>query len=151
MTHVSLGRLAGFVLVALVGAWLSQIGPARAADEEARKLYIDNCSKCHGGIGENQTSSSNENLLRFVVMMPIGPPLTGVFGRVAGTVEDYPYSKSFRAMAKNPWVWDEPALDLWITSSQDFIRGSTMFLKVADPEDRAKITGYLKKYSQFRE
>ncbi len=150
MTHVSLGRLAGFVLIALVGAWLSQIGPARAADEEARKLYIDTCSKCHGGIAENATSWRNENLLTFVVTMPLGPPMTGIYGRVAGTSEGYAYSKSFLAMAKNPWVWDEDSLDLWITNSQQFIRGSTMFLKVPNPEDRAKIIGYLKKYSQFR-
>jgi cytochrome c2 len=58
--------------------------------------------------------------------------LTGVYMRPADIMPGYPYSKSFRAMASG-WVWDEDALDGWLTSTQDFIRGSTMFPKVEEP------------------
>ena len=53
-------------------------------------------------------------------------------------------------MIENPWVWDEESLDLWLISSQAFIRGSTMFLKVEDADVRQKIIGYLKKYAQYK-
>ncbi len=61
-----------------------------------------------------------------------------------------PYSKSFRAAIENPWNWDEDALDGWLTNSQGFIRGSTMFIKVEEPM-RGKIIAYLKKYARYTE
>ncbi len=81
--------------------------------------------------------------------MPLGPSLTGVYMRPADIMPGYPYSKSFQEMASG-WVWDEDALDGWLTSSQDFIRGSTMFLKVEEPM-RGKIIAYLKKYARYAE
>ncbi len=80
-------------------------------------------------------------------MMPTGSNLEGIAGRPAGIVEGYPYSEAFRKAAPEI-VWDEQALDLWITNSQAMIRGSMMFLKVTEPEKRARIITYLKKFSR---
>ncbi len=149
MYHISPRLLPG-VVSAFFAAWIGLSAAALAADEEARALYMSTCSKCHGGIAEDAISRRNAELLHYVVTMPLGPRLTGVFGREAGIIENYPYSRGFRAMIENPWVWDEESLDLWLISSQAFIRGSTMFLKVPDPDERAKIIGYLKKYAQYK-
>lgn len=136
-------------------AWLGLVtlaiwqGPALADDVEAgRELYVNTCSKCHGLIVEDQLSWIPENLLVPAVTLPLGPSLTGVYLRPAGIMEGYPYSKAFRALASG-WVWDEDALDGWLTSSQEYIRGSTMFLKVEQPT-RGQIIAYLKKYAEYR-
>ncbi len=149
MFHISPRLLPGMVS-AFFAAWIGLGAAALAADEEARALYMDTCSKCHGGIAEDAISRRNAELLHYVVTMPLGPRLTGVYGREAGIMDNYPYSRGFRAMIENPWVWDEESLDLWLTSSQAFIRGSTMFLKVEDADVRQKIIGYLKKYAQYK-
>ena len=143
-------RLLPGVVSAFFAAWIGLGAAALAADDEARALYMSTCSKCHGGIAEDAISRRNAELLHYVVTMPLGPRLTGVFGRQAGIIDNYPYSRGFKAMIENPWVWNEETLDLWLTSSQAFIRGSTMFLKVPDPDDREKIIGYLKKYAQYK-
>ena len=149
MSQISPRLLPGAVST-FFAAWIGLGAAALAADEEARALYMDTCSKCHGGIAEDAISRRNAELLHYVVTMPLGPRLTGVYGRQAGIMDNYPYSRGFKAMIENPWVWDEETLDLWLISSQAFIRGSTMFLKVPDPDERAKIIGYLKKYAQYK-
>jgi cytochrome c2 len=65
-------------------------------------------------------------------------------------MEGYKYSRAFRGRAEaNGWVWNDAVLELWLMSSQEFIRGSTMFLKVDQP-DRGNIIAYLKKYARYR-
>jgi len=124
--------------------------PARADDaEDGREPYIQTCSKCHGLIAEDAISWAPQNLHAPAVTMPLGPALTGVYMRPAGTIDGYAYSRAFRAAAQNPWAWDEAALDGWLTNSQEFIRGSTMFVKVEEP-DRGKIIAYLKKYAPHK-
>ena len=117
--------------------------------DDGRQLYIDTCSKCHGLITEDALSWTPQALTVPVITLPLGPPLTGVYGRQAGVMPNYPYSRAFRGALENPWTWDEDSLDGWLTSSQDFIRGSTMFLKVEDGP-RAKIIAYLKTVAQYR-
>ena len=125
-------------------------GPAALADdaEAGRELYVETCSKCHGLIVEDKVSWRPETLMVPTVTMPLGPPLSGVYLRPAGIMEGYAYSKALRAMATG-WVWDEDALDGWLTSSQEFIRGSTMFLKVGQPA-RGEIIAYLKRYAEYQ-
>jgi len=129
------------LLTVSFGAWADD-------DQEARDLYAKICSKCHGLITEDVLSWTPENLRVSAVTLPLGPSLTSVYMRPAGIMSDYPYSNSFKKMLENGWVWDEDALDGWLTSTQDFIRGSTMFLKVEEP-DRGKIIAYLKKYAAY--
>ena len=146
MNHSTALLRASFVVV--VAAALTGVGgPARADDDEARTLYIKTCSKCHGLVTE-RVAEGPEALLTYVVTMPLGPNLSTVYGRPAGSVEDYPYSRAMRKIT-NGWVWDEETLDLWLTSTQDMIRGSMMFLRVPDAGIRQKIIGYLKKYARY--
>ncbi len=130
-------------------AFLSTEGRADDA-EDGREHYVLLCSKCHGNITEDALSWRPENLFRQAVTMPLGPSLTGVYGREAGIMSNYPYSRAFRAAIENPFAWDEDPLDGWLYSTQDFIRGSTMFLKVEDDAARGKVIAYLKKYGQHR-
>lgn len=76
------------------------------------------------------------------VVPPFGPPLHGVVGRPAGSVEGFPYSRAFKSTLRE-MVWDREALDRWITDSQAWVPGSMMFYAQPDPEIRRKIITYL--------
>ena len=58
-----------------------------------------------------------------------GARLSGTYGRPAGIIEGYKFPRAFREMATG-WVWDKDAPDTWLTSTQEFVRSSTMWLKV---------------------
>ena len=47
-----------------------------------------------------------------------------------------------RAFAAKGAVWDRETLDQYLTNSQKFVRGSYMFLKVAQPK-RKQVIDYL--------
>ena len=72
-----------------------------------------------------------------------------MFGRPAGIIDFYRYSRAFRAALENPWEWDADALDYWVADSQAFISGSTMFVKLPDDTARANLVAYLEKYAPW--
>ena len=71
----------------------------------------------------------------------LGPHLGDVYGRPAGSVDGYTYSKGF---ADVDFVWDETTLDPWLADPKAVIPGTKMVLKLAKPEDRADVIAYLK-------
>ena len=72
----------------------------------------------------------------------VGPSLKGVYGRKAGSLAGFPYS---RAMRTSRGAWDEKSLDTFIAEPQKAIPGNTMpFAGVSDPKQRAEIVDYLK-------
>ena len=76
------------------------------------------------------------------VAPPYGPPLRGVYGRQAGSVLDFAYSSAFKAALQGV-VWERGTLNVWITNSQAWASGSTMFYKQPDADIRQKIITYL--------
>jgi len=132
------------VLIALV---LTPKESLAAEDlDMGRKQYYKICSKCHGQI-EEQAAQSNRGYAMFAVMAPIGPNLSTIYGRPAGTFEGFRYSNAFREVAKTI-VWDEQQLDTYLTNSQAMVQGSYMFLKVKQPE-RGQIIRFLKTYAKY--
>jgi cytochrome c len=73
---------------------------------------------------------------------PYGPPLRGIFGRPAGSIEGFVYSRAFKQIMHGV-VWDRHTLDRWITDSQAWVPGSLMFYAQPDAEVRRKILTYL--------
>jgi len=76
------------------------------------------------------------------VAPPYGPSLRGVYGRQAGTVPGFAYSRAFKSMLQGV-VWGRETLDVWIMDSQAWVPGSMMFYKQPDPDMRRKIIVYL--------
>lgn len=74
----------------------------------------------------------------------IGPKHRGVYGRKAGAVEDFKYSKALRTLNV---VWTDKTLDPWLTSPIAFAPGTSMGLSVEKPADRAAIIAWLKSVS----
>ncbi len=138
-------------LIVCLLAVLSTLSPAARADDAAqgRKLFREVCKPCHGRIDERRVSGWPRGRIIPVVALPRGPSLTGVYGRLAGTMPGFYYSTPFRAVASD-FVWDNETLDLWLADSQAMIRGSYMRIKVKAPA-RHKIIEYLKTFSRYRE
>jgi cytochrome c len=102
---------------------------AQATGDAAKgeKLYV-RCQGCHS-IDTNR----------------VGPRHQGLFGRTAGSLDDYNYSDAMRASAV---VWDETTLDKFLTAPREFIKGTKMpFTGMKDPQERADLIAYLKQAS----
>lgn len=71
-----------------------------------------------------------------------GPRHCGVFGRQAGTLPGYAYSKAMKA---SKITWDEWSLDRFLENPLKILPGTKMaYAGVKDPQDRADLISYLK-------
>ncbi|MDU8942048.1 c-type cytochrome [Ovoidimarina sediminis] len=94
------------------------------------RQFLRKCSICHtlGEDGERRA----------------GPPLAGLFGRRAGSVDGYPYSEAILAL---DIVWSEETIDALFDIGPDhYIPGTKMPMQqIAKPEDRADLIDFLKR------
>jgi cytochrome c len=113
------------LMTVIVGAsmpWAPCIGQEAAPRPEV----FNQCAVCHSTDGNNGT----------------GPTLKGLFGRPAGSVLGFRYSRAMRGAGI---VWDAKALDDYLRSPQDFIPGNVMpFSGVPDSAERAGLIAYLR-------
>ena len=72
----------------------------------------------------------------------VGPNLAGVFGRTAGTVEDFPRYTDL--MKTSGIVWDETTLNTWLSDPGEMVEGTTMKMIITDDTMRANIIAFLK-------
>jgi cytochrome c len=101
---------------------------ASAADAEAGKAVFNKCKVCH------QIGAGAKNA--------VGPNLTGVIGRKAGTQEGFNYSDAMKAAG---WVWDEATLKEYLTNPKAKVPGNKMvFMGLADAADRDNIVEFIK-------
>jgi cytochrome c len=114
--------------VAAVLLLLTPRSPALAADGDptrGEQIY-HRCQGCHS-IDANR----------------VGPRHAGLFGRHAGSLDDYNYSDAMRASGV---VWDATTLDQFLTAPRKFMPGTKMpFAGIPDPQERADLIAYLKK------
>lgn len=113
-------------------AYLLLAGLAARADNTrispTGKQLFENCAACHT-LEEDGDSG-------------IGPNLWGLFGARAASKTDFAYSDALRA---SKVVWNDEALDRWLTSPSQFIPGNKMpFVGLANPEERLTLITYLK-------
>ena len=106
-----------------------------------RDLYVERCGRCHGVIIEKHSSTPVSGFVMPVVMLPLGPNLTGVYGRGAGLVAGYRYSDALKRVAPT-LTWDRPTLDKWLADSRAMIPGTYMLVKI-EADERATIIDYL--------
>ncbi len=71
-----------------------------------------------------------------------GPKHCGLFGRKAGSVPGYRYSK---AMLRAGFVWDAASLDRFLANPMKAMPGTRMgYAGVRDPGERADLIAYLR-------
>ncbi len=76
----------------------------------------------------------------------VGPNLYGVFGRKAGTKENFNYSE---AIKNSDVIWSEETMKSWFTKPTDFIPGTTMvFVGIKNKEQQNLLITYLKEQTK---
>jgi cytochrome c len=120
-------RSRGLPAVLAIGVTLFAVAAAKAGvDPDKGKAVFEQCAACHslGEAGDHD-----------------GPTLKGVFGRKAGSLEDYRYSA---AMKRSAVTWDAMTLDQYVTDPQAFIPGNRMaFAGITDQAERDDLIAYL--------
>jgi cytochrome c len=72
----------------------------------------------------------------------VGPRHAGLFGRKAGSLEEYNYSDAMRSAGV---VWNEATLDQFLTAPRKFIPGTKMpFAGILEAQERADLIAWLK-------
>jgi cytochrome c len=111
----------------MLAALMALATPQARADGDAahgQAIYESRCIACH---------SPDANR--------VGPMHRGVFGRKAGSLPDYSYSKALKGAG---FVWNDETLNKWLSNPQAFVPGQKMNFKVTKAEDRADLIAYLK-------
>ena len=118
-----------FALIAV--AALLACGAAHAQDTaRGEQLYIE-CIACHSFDNEAEE---------------LGPGLGGLFGRQAGALENFYYS---RALATSGIIWNEETLNAFIADPQAAVPTNRMpYSGMRDEEDRADLIAYLMEMSE---
>jgi len=102
-------------------------GPSLGADAAKGKKVFNKCKSCH-------VVNKKKNR--------IGPHLVGLFGRKAGSVPKYKYSK---AMRKSDLVWNAETLDKYLEKPRKFLKGTKMsFAGLNKKAQRDNVIAYLK-------
>jgi cytochrome c len=77
----------------------------------------------------------------------VGPELNGVVGRKWGSAEGYSYSADLAAGKEQGKVWDEAALDDYLTNPKHLApRGKMGFAGFPQQQKRADVIAYLKQF-----
>jgi len=128
-------REAFFLCLALAlggaGAGLAQTQVEAIGDPERGAEVWVLCSGCH------QIGPDAE--------IGIGPPLTGIFGRRAASVEGFPYSRSMQRMGRDGLTWTLETLDAYVEHPTALVSGTRMsFDGLEDPAERADLLAFLR-------
>ena len=113
--------------VIVLGCALALASGAMAQDAAKGKKVFNKCKACHSlKAGKKK----------------IGPDLAKLFGRKAGTVKKFRYSK---ALKKSGVVWNEKSLDEFLAKPRKFVKGTKMsFPGLKKKADRDNLIAFLK-------
>ena len=120
---MSIARTAALALTAAIIAV-----PALAeGDAKAGKKVFNKCKACHVVDKEKNR---------------VGPHLVGLFGRTAGTVEDFKYSD---AMIEHGVEWNDETLAEYLAAPKKVVKGTKMaFAGLRKEADREAVIEYLR-------
>ena len=121
-------------LILISGFFTALTAPAFSQDVDAGAKVYKKCAACHA-VGEGAKNK-------------VGPQLNDVFGRVAGAVEGYKYSKAMKKAGEGGLVWNDESMDAFVLKPKKLIKKTKMsFGGLKKDEDRANVIAYLKTFS----
>lgn len=93
------------------------------------------CQTCHE-VGEGAKNKT-------------GPHLNDLFGRTAGSLDGFRFSRQFVAAGEEGLVWNDETLHEFLLKPRDFIKGTRMsFAGYRDESDIAAVTAYLRTHAR---
>jgi cytochrome c len=99
-------------------------GPTAGNPANGKLLFEKRCTGCHS-LDKNKE----------------GPRLRGVYGRRAGSVQDFSYSDELKSANI---TWDEVSLDKWLINPEGLVANSDMAFHISSAEERADIIQFLR-------
>ncbi len=123
------------ILASLAAIVFSVSAHAAEPDADKGKKVFRKCKACHEVKKEKNK---------------VGPHLINLFGRKAGLMEGYKFSKAMKAKgADEGLVWNDETLDAYLTKPKAFVKGTKMaFPGLKKEKDRVNIIAYLKTFSK---
>lgn len=110
-------------------AWSNELG-----DAEKGASVFKKCKACH------QVGNKAKNR--------IGPHLNGIFGRPAGAMVDFKYSKSLIRAGDDGLIWTQKTLDAYIENPKALVSKTRMnFRGMSDEKGRSDLLAYLRTFS----
>ncbi|MDO8883602.1 MAG: c-type cytochrome [Pseudotabrizicola sp.] len=124
-----------FLALTLAAATALPVAAERIGDAaRGATLFDRQCKACHQ-IGDGATNR-------------VGPTLSNIFGRKAGTVAGFKYSKSITRMGADGLTWTLQTLDAYIENPKALVSGTRMnYRGMADASARADLMAFLRDYS----
>ena len=117
-------------LAAAIGFLVPSLALAEGDADRGAKVF-KKCKACHV---VNQEKNK------------VGPHLFGLFGRKAGSVEGYRYSKAMIAKGEEGLVWNEETLNEFLAKPRSFVKGTKIsFSGLKKEQQRLDLISYLKK------
>lgn len=137
-----MNKFALIVLVAAVALPMASVEAVAMDDakqvkkmiKRGKKVAIKQCYACHDITQDKQNR--------------VGPPLWGVFGQPAASVEGYQYSEA-QLSKKDSVKWDEATLDAYLQNPKSIVPGNKMAypvagMKVMSEKQRKNVIQFLK-------
>ena len=119
------------VLAAVLGLGIVLAAPAAEARPSARKgkLVFQVCAVCHSLEPDGDQA--------------LGPHLVGLYGRTAGTIEGFVFS---RTLAASGIVWDDATLRAYLKDPKAMVpRGKMPYAGIAEASRLDNLMAYLEK------
>ena len=118
----------------LAAIGLAACMPAVADDVKAGAKVFRKCAACHA-VGDKAKNK-------------IGQHLNALFGRSAGAVETYKYSKAMASAGAEGLVWTDETVTLYLAKPKGFLKGTKMaFAGLKKDRDIVNVIAYLRTYS----
>ena len=124
------------VIIAVLTATLAvgKAGASELGDGDRGAAVFAQCKGCH------QVGPSAKDR--------IGPNLNGVFGRRAGEIDGFSYSKSMARAGADNLIWTQDTLDAFLENPKALVSRTRMsFRGIKDAADRSDLLAYLRRYS----
>ena len=120
--------------VLLSGLMIGLSSQAFAQDVDAGKKVFKKCAACHA-VGDGAKNK-------------VGPQLNELFGRTAGSIEDYKYSKAMTKAGEEGLVWTDETIDQFLLKPKKMIKKTKMSYGGLKKEpERENLIAYLKTFS----
>ncbi len=127
-------EIARFASACAVALFATPLAAHEHGDPERGGELFKACKACHQ-VGEGAKNR-------------VGPVLNGVFGRPAGAVEGFRYSKAMNRMAADGLVWTWDTLDAFVESPRQMVSRTKMSYRgMKDAQDRADLLAFLRLFS----